>query len=44
VSLKKPLLYIDSRGHVGLAVNQGSFAVVYGLKPPVKILISRAGK
>ena len=26
VPLKKPLLYIDSRGHVGLAVNQGSFA------------------
>lgn len=44
VSLKKPLLYIDSRGHVGLAVNQGSFAVVYGVKPPVKIVISRAGK
>ena len=26
VALKKPLLYIDSRGHLALAVNQGSFA------------------
>ena len=26
VPLKKPLLYIDSRGHLALAVNQGSFA------------------
>ena len=25
VPLKKPLLYIDSRGHLALAVNQGSF-------------------
>jgi S-adenosylmethionine hydrolase len=40
VPLKKPLLYIDSRGHVGLAVNQGSFAAIYGIKPPVTIFIS----
>ena len=44
VALKKPLLYIDSRGHVGLAVNQGSFAATYGIKPPVELLIPRAGK
>jgi S-adenosyl-L-methionine hydrolase (adenosine-forming) len=42
VPLKKPLLYIDSRGHVGLAVNQGSFAATYAVKPPVRIFISRA--
>ena len=30
VPLKKPLLYIDSRGHLGLAVNQGSFESTYG--------------
>ena len=41
VALKKPLLYIDSRGHVGLAVNQGSFAATYAIKPPVPIFISR---
>src|SRR5207247_2448454 len=42
VPLNKPLLYIDSRGRVGLAVNQGSFAATYGVKPPAPILIERA--
>jgi S-adenosylmethionine hydrolase len=40
----KPLLYIDSRGRVGLAVNQQSFAQIYGVKPPVKLVIRRAAK
>src|ERR1700737_1075824 len=44
VALNKPLLYIDSRGHVGLAVNQGSFAATYSVKPPAPIFISRARK
>jgi len=44
VPLKKPLLYIDSRGHLGLAVNQGSFAATYEVKPPVAIFIPRASK
>jgi S-adenosylmethionine hydrolase len=44
VPLKTPLLYIDSRGHLGLAVNQGSFAATYGIKPPVAIFIPRANK
>jgi len=44
VALGQPLLYIDSRGHLGLAVNQGSFAAAYGLKPPVELFIPRAGK
>src|SRR5580692_9060392 len=42
VPLNKPLLYIDSRGHLGLALNQGSFAAMYGAKPPVAIFIPRA--
>jgi S-adenosylmethionine hydrolase len=42
VPLHKPLLYIDSRGRLGLAVNQGSFAATYGIKPPVAIFIPRA--
>jgi hypothetical protein len=42
VPLHKPLLYIDSRGRLGLAVNQGSFATTYGIKPPVAIFIPRA--
>lgn len=41
VPLKQPLLYIDSRGRLGLAVNQGSFAATYGVKPPVAIFIPR---
>ncbi len=44
VPLNQPLLYIDSRGHLGLAVNQNSFAGTYGIKPPVGLFIPRAGK
>ncbi len=42
VPLGQPLLYIDSRGHLALAVNQGSFAATYGVKPPVALFIPRA--
>ena len=42
VPVNKPLLYIDSRGRVGLAVNQGSFASVYKIKPPIALDIARA--
>jgi S-adenosylmethionine hydrolase len=42
VPLGQPLLYIDSRGHMALAVNQNSFAATYGVKPPVALLIPRA--
>jgi S-adenosylmethionine hydrolase len=44
VALKKPLLYIDSRGQIGLAVNQGSFAATYAIQPPVAVLIARPKK
>jgi S-adenosylmethionine hydrolase len=44
VALKQPLLYIDSRGHLALAVNQGSFSAAYGVTPPVELFISRVGK
>jgi len=44
VQLGQPLLYIDSRGHLGLAVNQESFSAVYGVKPPVALFIPRVGK
>jgi hypothetical protein len=44
VPLQQPLLYIDSRGRLGLAVNQGSFSALYGVKPPVGLFIPRAGK
>lgn len=41
VPLKKPLMYIDSRGRLGLAVNQASFAATYGIHPPVGFTIPR---
>jgi S-adenosylmethionine hydrolase len=44
VPLNQPLLYIDSRGHLALAVNQGNFAAAYGVRPPVGIFIPRATK
>ncbi len=44
VPVGEPLLYIDSRGHLGLAVNQRSFSDTYGVKPPAELFIARAGK
>jgi len=41
VPLKQPLLFIDSRGRVSFAVNQGSFAATYKVDPPQPILIPR---
>ncbi len=34
VPLGQPLIYIDSRGRVGVAVNQGDFAKKYAVSPP----------
>jgi S-adenosylmethionine hydrolase len=42
VPLHEPLLYIDSRGHLALALNQKSFAATYAIKPPVALEIPRA--
>jgi len=39
-----PLLYIDSRGRVGLAVNQRDFSKTYKITPPVSIFIPRKRK
>lgn len=44
VPLNEPLIYIDSRGRLSLAVNQGSFAARFGIKPPLAISVPRAGK
>jgi len=41
--VNQSLVYIDSRGHLALAVNQNSFAATYGIKPPVSLVIPRAG-
>ncbi|HTS59026.1 MAG TPA: SAM-dependent chlorinase/fluorinase [Terriglobales bacterium] len=44
VALKEPLLYLDSRGRLGIAANQGSFAAIYGIQPPQPIFIPSPGK
>jgi len=41
VPVGQPLVYIDSRGRVGIAVNQGDFSRVYNVKPPVPIFIPK---
>ncbi len=43
VPLKQPLLYIDSRGRASFALNQTSFAAVYGIQPPQPIFVPRKG-
>lgn len=44
VAVNEPLLYIDSRSHLALAINQNNFAQVYKLQPPVKIYIPAKNK
>jgi S-adenosylmethionine hydrolase len=44
VAVGEPLLYIDSRGRIGLAVNQGDFSKVYKITPPVSVFIPKKGK
>jgi len=43
VPLKQPLLFIDSRGRVSFAVNQGNFAATYKIDPPQTVFIPRKG-
>jgi S-adenosyl-L-methionine hydrolase (adenosine-forming) len=44
VPIKHPLLFVDSRGRVSFAVNQGSFAAAYDVHPPQPVFIPRTGK
>jgi S-adenosylmethionine hydrolase len=41
VAVGKPLLYIDSRGRVAIALNQRSFAATYGIEPPVSLFLKK---
>jgi hypothetical protein len=43
VPVGEPLLFIDSRDRVSLAVNQGNFSNVYKIIPPGTIFISKKG-
>jgi S-adenosylmethionine hydrolase len=44
VPVGQPLLYIDSRGHLGLALNERNFAQTNKINPPVAIFIPRKGE
>jgi S-adenosylmethionine hydrolase len=39
VAVGETLLYIDSRGRVGIAVNQGNYSKKFGVEPPAAIFI-----
>ena len=43
VAVGESLLYVDSRGRVGIAVNQGSYSKKFNVMPPEKIFIPRKG-
>ena len=44
VPIGQPLVYIDSRGRVGSAVNQGDFSKKFHVSPSVPVFIPRKGK
>jgi S-adenosyl-L-methionine hydrolase (adenosine-forming) len=44
VPVGQPLLYIDSRGYLGLAVNQRNFARTYNVKPPLPLFVAGKGR
>jgi S-adenosylmethionine hydrolase len=43
VPVGESLLYIDSRGRVGIAVNQDNYSRKFGVTPPAKIFVPRKG-
>src|ERR1700691_1743513 len=44
VPVGQALLYIDSRGRVGIALNERDFSKTYKISPPVPVFIPRKGK
>jgi hypothetical protein len=43
VPVGEPLLYVDSRGRIGIAVNQGNYSKQFDITPPASIFIARKG-
>jgi len=43
VAVGESLLYIDSRGRLGVAVNQGDYSKKFNIKPPGEIFVPRKG-
>jgi S-adenosylmethionine hydrolase len=44
VPIGQPLLYVDSRGRIGIALNQRDFSKQYKISPPVPVFIPRKGE
>ena len=44
VPVGQPLLYVDSRGRIGFAINQRDFSKTNKITPPVPVFIPRKGK
>jgi hypothetical protein len=43
VPVGDPLLYVDSRGRLGIAINQGNYSKQFDVTPPGAIFIARKG-
>jgi len=43
VAVGQPLLYVDSRGRIGFALNQRDFSRVNKIEPPAKVFVPRKG-
>ena len=43
VPVGESLLYVDSRGRVGIAINQGNYSKQFDIMPPASIFIARKG-
>src|SRR5262249_62213736 len=43
VPVDETLLYQDSRGRIGLAINQGNYSKKFNIEPPATIFIPRKG-
>ena len=43
VPVGESLLYVDSRGRIGIAVNQGNYSKQFDVTPPAPIFIARKG-
>jgi S-adenosylmethionine hydrolase len=41
VPVGEPLLYVDSRGRIGLAINQGNFSQTHKVLPPAALFIPK---
>jgi S-adenosylmethionine hydrolase len=44
VPVGSPLVYVDSRGRLGIALNERDFSKKYHVTPPVPIAVSRRGE